>query len=346
MKNCKEIENNLSLYLDNLLSRADKLALEEHLKSCPHCSKALAQLQKTGRLVNSLPEVEPPPWFKQKIMAKVREEAEKKSFVQKWFYPLRIKIPVQIFATVFIAVLAVYIYRAGEDQMKSVVPLSVPAPVAEVQENKLPEQNQKAPETVAASVTKEKAGANKGARDERAARYDTSSGAAAPKAEVLKKSLSRENVRVGALDAAGSIKENVVPEAQADKYANAPAAKSVEALSAASEKKKDSYVSASAMKAGGATQVQSLMPKANVALHVADINTAMGEVEKLLAKYGAKNIVRRTLEDKAIVTAELKNQTMKDFIARLKTIGRVEEKIVPVDNADGNISIVIEILNQ
>jgi anti-sigma factor RsiW len=30
MKNCKEIENNLSLYLDDSLSGADKQAVEEH----------------------------------------------------------------------------------------------------------------------------------------------------------------------------------------------------------------------------------------------------------------------------------------------------------------------------
>jgi hypothetical protein len=39
----------------------------------------------------------------------VRKEAGRKSFVQKWFYPLRFKIPVQVAATVVIAVLAVYI---------------------------------------------------------------------------------------------------------------------------------------------------------------------------------------------------------------------------------------------
>src|SRR4030042_6864652 len=102
MKNCKDIENSLPLYLDNLLSDADKRAVEAHLKSCPQCVKLLAQLQRTGKLVDNLEEVEPPPWFKQKIMARGREDAKKKSFTQKWFYPLRIKVPVQVFATIFI----------------------------------------------------------------------------------------------------------------------------------------------------------------------------------------------------------------------------------------------------
>jgi anti-sigma factor RsiW len=106
MMNCKDIENSLPLYLDNLLSPADMRAVEEHLATCAQCKKELAHLQKAGKLVDELAELEPPPWFKQRIMARVREEAEKKSFAQKWFYSLRIKIPVQVFATIFIVVLA------------------------------------------------------------------------------------------------------------------------------------------------------------------------------------------------------------------------------------------------
>ena len=143
MMNCKDVENNLPLYEDNLLSGAGKKAVEQHLKSCSKCAKALAQLKKTGRLVEGLEEVEPPPWFKQKIMSRVREEAEKKSLVQKWFYPLQIKIPVQIMATIVIAVLAVYIYHSGDEQMKVVMPPTSPTPVMETKKNLFSEQTTK-----------------------------------------------------------------------------------------------------------------------------------------------------------------------------------------------------------
>jgi hypothetical protein len=345
MKNCKEIENNLSLYLDDMLSGAEKLALEEHLKSCPHCSKVLAQLQKTGNLVSGLKDVEPPPWFKQKIMARVREEAEKKSLVKKWFYPLQVKIPVQVFATVFIAVLAVYIYRTGEDRMKAVIPSSAPAPVAEIQTDKLPEESQKAPETVTTGVMKEKVAADKAARNETAAMYDRSSGTTMSKEE-LKKELPQENVRVGALDAAKSIKGNIAPDVEDYKYANAPAAKSVKTMSEALEKKKDSHVSASAVKAGRTMQMQTIIPQSRIALYVVDINAAAGEVEKRLTKYGAKNIVREMPDDKIILTAEFKIQNMKDFIAQLKTIGLTKEIIMPSESTEGNVVAVIEILNK
>lgn len=345
MKKCKGIENNLPFYLDDSLTGAEKQAVEEHLNSCPRCSKVLVELSKTGALVGSLAEVKPPPWFKQKIMARVREEAEEKSFVQKWFYPLRIKIPVQIFATVCIAVLTVYIYRAGEDQMKAVVPSSAPAPVVEVSRNQKPAQSLEAPENLTANVTKGKVAAGKDTRDEKAVVHDMSSGFAAPKAEEMKKTLPQENVSAGGLDAAKSIKENVAPDAKADKYANAPAAKSIEQSRTGLERKKASVVLGSAMKESRAPQSQSVMPKANIALHVSDIDAAAVKAEKLLTKYGAKNVARQMPEGKAILTAKLKIKKMKYFIAKLKTIGRMEEIILSEDDSDGNIFIVIEIVN-
>lgn len=319
MKNCKEIENNLPLYLDNSLSRVDKQTVEEHLKSCPQCAKAFAQLQKTEKLVNDLTEVEPPAWFKQKIMAKVREESEKKSLVQKWFYPLRIKIPVQIFATVCIAVLAVYIYRAGEEQIKEVVPSSAPVPVMEVQKSQLPEQKMKT------SV------------DENIQKEDQ---------VIEKKGMPREKVREVAVDAAQDVNKQVVTNIEADKYESAPATKSVEQSGAELEKKKESNILGAAMKASRAPRAQSIMPNTKVLLKVADINTAVGQVEKLLIKYEAKNINKQTTQGKVIMTVELKNQKTNDFTTRLKTIGQVEEGSAPLNNAEGNIFLVIEILNK
>ena len=333
MKNCKNIENNLPLYLDNSLSGADKKVVEEHLKSCPRCTKILVQLSKTQTLVNNLAEVEPPVWLKQKIMAKVREEAGKKSFVQKWFYPLRIKIPVQIFATVCIAVLAVYIYRAGEEQIKEVVPSSAPAPVMEVQRNQLPEQ-----------------------------KMTSSADEVTPKEEAIqKKGAPREKAREKAVDAVKDAGQ-IVSDIKADKYESAPAAKSVmtaekadklESAQAARsgnlsevqlEKKKESNTLGAAMKAGRAPQAQSIIIKTTFLLRADDINSALSEVEKLLIKYEAKNINRQTTQGQAILSAEMKNQKIKDFTARLRAIGPVEEGGMPPGNAEGNISLTIEIV--
>ncbi len=238
MNNCKEIENDLPLYLDDSFSGAAKKTLEEHLKSCPRCTKALVELSKTQILVNNLGQVEPPPWFEQKIMARVRKEAEKKSLVQKLFYPLRIKIPVQVMTTIAIAIFAVYIYRSGDEQMKAVLPSLAPAPIVEVQKKQLPEQKMK-----------------------------TSRGEAIQKEAVMqKREAPREIVRQTAVDAAKDVKEQVAVGMRADQYESAPAIKSFEQSGDALEKKKESNVSGTAMKASISPQVQSVVVKTNVLL--------------------------------------------------------------------------------
>ena len=46
------------------------------------------------------------------------------------------------------------------------------------------------------------------------------------------------------------------------------------------------------------------------------------------------------------MTVELKNQETNVFTTRLKTIGQVEEDSAPLNNTEGNIFLVIEILNK
>src|SRR3990172_469459 len=109
--NHNDIRHKLSEYIDNALSADEREAVEAHLKSCHVCSDALAELQKTVEHIKTVEELEPPPWMTQKIMSKVRAEAEKRSLFQRLFYPLAIKLPIQAVVVVFLAVTAFSIYR-------------------------------------------------------------------------------------------------------------------------------------------------------------------------------------------------------------------------------------------
>jgi hypothetical protein len=349
MKKCKTIKDSLPLYLDDSLSGADKKAVEEHLKICSQCTKTLTQLSKTQTLVNSLAKVNPPPWFKQKIMARVREETEKKSLVQKMFYPLRIKIPVQIFATVFIAVIAVYIYRAGENQMKEVGTST--APVMEFQKDQLPEQKNK----IAADEAIQKKEQSLQIEERTTPKKDvtpqnvTATGqhkeqtTQGEERAIPRKDLMPERTAVADSDRIKDVNEEVASGAKADKYKGATSAKSIAMPLAAVEKKQESRALGAAMNASQTPQAQSPITKPRILLRVADIHTAIVEVERLLQKYEAKNIVRRTIQNKAILTAQLKNQKIKDFTVKLKTIGQIESKDISVDSFENEIAVVIEI---
>ena len=54
---CEDIEELLSPYLEDELSREDRRAVEEHLKSCESCSLLLSSLQETTEFLVSLPEL-------------------------------------------------------------------------------------------------------------------------------------------------------------------------------------------------------------------------------------------------------------------------------------------------
>src|SRR3990170_1930733 len=124
---CNEIENRLPAYLEDLLSPEERKSIAGHLTSCPRCSRAFADLKKTELLVHGLGEVEPPPFFEQRIMSRVREEAgQKQGILRRLFYPLHIKVPIQALATLLVAVLAFHVYQTGEPETKQMAPLPIP----------------------------------------------------------------------------------------------------------------------------------------------------------------------------------------------------------------------------
>jgi hypothetical protein len=118
---CRHIRTKLTAYLEDDLPLEEKTIIETHLASCAACRAALSGLKKTTGLVQKLEDVEPPPWLTRKIMTLVREEPEQRvGIFQRLFYPLRIKIPVQVFAALTVAVLGIYVYKATGPEIKEV----------------------------------------------------------------------------------------------------------------------------------------------------------------------------------------------------------------------------------
>lgn len=71
--NCRQIESNLSAYLDGELCGSEMLQLRSHLHTCATCSQELEALRTTRRLIGALPEPEPDDEFCARLMAKVLE---------------------------------------------------------------------------------------------------------------------------------------------------------------------------------------------------------------------------------------------------------------------------------
>jgi len=116
---CTDREKQLPAYLGGGLSSAEMDELTDHLASCATCRKTLEDLKKTGRLVCDLEKISPPPRLKSQIMNRAREGAEKKGFLRKFFFPLYIKIPVQVLAVAVLSVFSFYLYRQDVPRMRT-----------------------------------------------------------------------------------------------------------------------------------------------------------------------------------------------------------------------------------
>lgn len=138
---CSDIQQRLSAYIEGSVSSEEAGLIEEHLKACQQCSESLADLKKTLEYVQNLEEIEPPPWLKQKVMARVRSEAEaKRGILQRVFYPLHIKLPIEALAVIVIAVTTIYVFKTMQPELEI-----AKAPSEEVRPRTLAAKKEKAP---------------------------------------------------------------------------------------------------------------------------------------------------------------------------------------------------------
>ncbi len=353
MKECRDIEHLLSLYPEGILTDAEKQAVAEHLAECAACRKELACLQKAGQLVDQLPPVEVPPWFEQKIMARVRQEADKKKSARRWFYPLGFRIPVQIAATLVIAVLAVYIYRSGNEQVKEILP-GAPKPAVEMQKETPAQLRDSAEKVLPRRLPERKAVLRKEKKEDKQVTGGADLSDKMQKSEVPESkpgaSYKADAARAKSLaeseeTAAGSLRapQN---EPEAAKAEVARDQKAADHALPAQARKKESYKTAAPAAAPPITASVNVAPEAVASVKVHDPDAARLEVEKILAGYGAGNISRQPTEDGVTIRARVQGKHWKDILAKLKATGPVQEKITPADPGDRAISVMIEISGQ
>ncbi|KAF0217362.1 MAG: hypothetical protein FD174_3328 [Geobacteraceae bacterium] len=119
MKNHDDIRKQLSAYCGGDLEPAERIRLEEHLAECDSCRVELVDLQTTLRLIRTIPELEPPAWLVTRITARVREQQqEKRSWLQRIFFPLHIKLPIEFAALLLVCVSGYYLARNVETELK------------------------------------------------------------------------------------------------------------------------------------------------------------------------------------------------------------------------------------
>ncbi len=337
---CKHVEEKLPAYLEGALPPDDEKLVGGHVAACANCRRALEDLVKADQLIRSLEEAEPPPWLKQKIMAKVREERERREgFFRRIFYPLHIKVPATALATVLIAVVAVYVFRAVEPETRYLhqVP-STPAPaapemrVAEPPVSVPPKAG--APEMrtggdrLAVSATDREVGEKRLPLEEKEALSKPAEQDAAER---------KESERLDAAPAGPSAAR--MRKAPHAKSAHPPVEKG-EALFGAAVKDEVRTPAVAAKAQAGAPEGAVY----TLSLHVKDSATAVSDIESLLARYGARKITKEFRDGKGLVTAEIEAGKTREMILELESVGEVREKGKVEGTPTGPITVKIEVI--
>ena len=361
MMECKQIQDLLPAFLEGALSSFEKRLVDEHLATCKRCTAALEDQKKSTLLVQGLDEVEPPPWFTQKVMSRVREEAGRKKgdVFHRLFYPLRVKIPIQALASALIVVLALYVYRSVEPEMKVVQAPSEIASRGSVPENQLQQQHDKAGPSASIAENKH----SLGQRHERPA----GTTAEVSRTEVPKIYEREEAPPLGspAPEPAKAKKKEPAAEKQVQEMrATAPkptqqAAAQAQKVSppVLTERKAESSVSVGAQAkmeeahdrsvSQSAGRMQAFSAKkeelTGLTLLVNDVTATAGEIKDLLSQLGARSIATQSRNGATAVTAELGAEKIEELYRKLSVLGKLEEKGSRPIPTEGFIAIRIEI---
>jgi hypothetical protein len=349
---CKEIEDLLPGMIDGALPETEKKRIEAHLETCASCRKAFADLRKSDERVKSLEEVEPPPWLKTRVMARVREEAgQKEGIFRKLFYPLHVKVPIQALATVLIAVVAWNVYKTGEPEFRQMAP-----PSTAVQEAPLA---QAPPEPGPAAGTAK--------RDESPATREKKSFAPPPaqgrepapqRAETVREETTADAEKpVERLRAATRAAEPPKDEGawrgtgaarpgEADRVLEAPARdqkqkamKAPVGAVAKEEGKQEARPAAGPMLSAAVPP----RPDLEITLRARDPASAAAEAETLLSQLSTKTVDRQTREGRVILTARINTERLEALRERLKSLGPVQESVHVAPRPGGSLTIRIEI---
>lgn|GEM_PF-2929017 len=128
---CHDIQSQLTDYIDGTLDESSQQQVDAHLAACDECRRYVSDIQATIALTRDLDEVEPPPFFTERIMAQVRQSARPRNWIFQIFLT-----PVRVPAGVLTAVCLIIVTLAGNTwylQSKKT------APVQMVSENTSPD---------------------------------------------------------------------------------------------------------------------------------------------------------------------------------------------------------------
>ena len=107
--NERHVREKLSEYIDGMLSQEEVSAVREHLDRCPACMEEYEEMVKIIGHMNQMESLETPEFFVEKVHERLKKPSSLQSFIKRLFFPLKIKIPLELAGVAAVALLVIYI---------------------------------------------------------------------------------------------------------------------------------------------------------------------------------------------------------------------------------------------
>jgi hypothetical protein len=351
---CNDFQQKLSDYAEGIIPSEEQALIEEHLKSCSTCTEFLADMKRTMSYARDLENIEPPAWLREKVMSRIKTETEpKKGFLQKLFYPLHIKIPIEAVTVVFIAVTALYIFKTIQPEVKIAKTPSEVKPQIFLQKKETPQENAKSDEIVIPSP----APAIPMPPEKALPPSPSTTRGHLEKVPPLSPSLEKTIPSSPPLERGGegrfeteqtmpSEKPVVRNRMEESPQVPTPSHKQNEVIPSAGALDKDELKTGASSRSGEAIVSAERRKSVVISLRVKDIETAREEIEETLINLDGKIVGTQFIENNEILDAEIDSQNLKGLFANLKRVGHVTKKEADLREFDGKIDLTIKILRQ
>ena len=338
---CDGIKDKLSDYIEGVLNSEETSLVSAHIKSCKKCEEACVDLKKTVGYVKDLEEVEPPQWLTQKIMVRVKEEAEKKSLWEKLFYPLHVKLPLEAAATLLVAVTALYILKTTEQEVRvTEITSGVPA------EQAVTDRSKNGPAGFAEKNRKADLSTN-----EKKSLRSTSVPMEVPKSEVVPQPEHDATPRLMKEPATAS--ESSAPPAPEKKAKNMAAGygggpgkmEEPQKLLEIRQSMQDTKTSEREMPQRYKAAKPSIAVSRNFffTINVTDLDKANQAVRQAIPGLGGRIIATVTAPDRTVLTLAVASGKIRELVEKLRTVGELKEKDLPLPTAEGMATVELKI---
>jgi hypothetical protein len=310
---CNKVQERLSEYMDGLASADERSLIEEHLHSCHRCSGHLADLKRTIGHVHELEDIEPPAWLTQKVMMKIKAEpGHGKGILKRFFYPLHVKLPIEIAAAVAIALTTLYIFKAVPPEMKL-----AEAPSERVMPAVLEEKKQSQQEVKGRELSGKKTGTSAVTEDKFVPAEPADQPVLKKKAETIERYAAAPETPAPVLK-----DEKAAPQSGRMKQEAAPASPAFKSF----EERRRDVVS--------------------LTVNVRNSRIAGKEIGTAIVQLGGKIIRTDSVDGRNVILAELYYKRIRELSQRMEMFGEIKEDTAIFEGMAGNARIRIEVVEK